>query len=633
VYRFDSPGLRGWRVATILSLIVGCAQLLAALNPDLTPLDSEELYNAAHARLLQLEHLDAFQRLQYRSYCGGCTVNALLGAGVFAMLGSSLLAWKLVPTLFIVTAVWFGTKALHDHSGPLGATLFAGLFALPPSTWQALSLVGWGNHMEAGCIAVVAACLLHALVKQPSTSRALGLGGVIALGMWIGFSSGFVPLAVALVLARRRAWKSLGLVVLAALPVVAIWALQSQTTSMSFLDPVYYPGERIPDVRRIPEKLWSLLAPRQLVALFGSPEGPLGWLGGWTWAGVAAWALLYAGRSSSLLRTTATFVLSFLGIYCVVRFTVWAPPSPEIAPPGSMRYAAPLYPLLFLLIAGGLAEAWREGKRRTAFLLLLPPLIVGLQSRIEAFSSPFPSLAALSMEAADMRYLRDQASYRLTSIEHTDCRTDDHAAQTVHAYGLGWTDAQDALNDDAGLPLPRLIAPDDRPQRAYFEAVGAAVWTRIDPHDTADISILSRALELLGNQTPDAQRTALAEIAWRRSHVWLANLRGGDPHGRALLVAINAAAEKLPSPADDALRYAMGRRWALDLARWAKPQDIALPHSPVPGPGFLEGMAYGLGTQWGSLAPIDQWWPPRTPPSPAARRAHKQALRDHWLAD
>ena len=54
----------------------------------------------------------------------------------------------------------------------------------------------WGNHMEAGCVAVVAVVLLTRLTHQPSTSRALGLGLVIGLGLWIGFSSGFVALAV-----------------------------------------------------------------------------------------------------------------------------------------------------------------------------------------------------------------------------------------------------------------------------------------------------------------------------------------------------------------------------------------------------------------------------------------------------
>jgi len=608
-------------------------QWLAALNPELTPLDHEELYNAGHARLLQLGHLQAAQLLQYRSYCGGCTINALAGAGVFTVLGPSLWAWKLVPALYSAVAVLVGSGALQRRIGPLAAVVFAGLFILPPPTWQYLSLVGWGNHMEAGCISVLAVVLLTRLLESPSTARAMALGSVVGLGMWIGFSSGFVALAVAASLVLHRAWRWLGIVVLTALPAVAIWGLQAATTDLSILDTIYYPGERLPDPTRIPEKLWSLLAPRQLVALFGHRAPYLGWMAGWAWALVAGWAWLRAGRSGQLARTVAGTAGCFVLVYALVRFTVWAPPAPEIAPPGSMRYAAPLFPLLFLLIAAAVGGAWKTGRRRFTVLALIPLLGVGLGARWAAFSAPFPSTAATRTLAPDFPYFRNQASYRLSPEAHAACETTDQRARDVHAYGLGWHAAQAAIGEQEAGPLPVLTPPPGHQEEPFFEAVGAAVLTSLDPRDRSGVEVLQRAQRRLSTQPLSAQRAALTEIAWRRSESWLGQLRRGQSLNQATLRAIHQASAALDHPADDALRNALGRRWAQDLARWGQPKELQLPTAPAPGPGFLEGFAFGLGVRWGPAVDLDRWWPGSSPPSAPARLAHQAGARLRWDTD
>ncbi len=621
----------GRRLDWGLAAAVLVVQLLAVLNPELTLLDHEELYNAGHARLLQLEHLDAFLQLQYRSYCGGCTVNALIGAALFAGLGPSLLVWKLVPILFSVVAVRVGSAALREYVGTLAAVVFAGLFLLPPPAWQYLSLVGWGNHMEAGCVAVIAAVLSARLALDPSPRRAIGLGLVVGLGLWIGFSSGFVILAIGLPLLYRRDIRAIGLVALGALPVVGIWGLQAWSTQLSILDPIYYAGESWPDPRRIPEKLASLLAPRQLVALFGHPESMLGWVGGWAWAAVGGWALIRSGRAGALGRTAAGFLLAYLVVYSLVRFTVWAPPAPEIAPPGSMRYAAPLFPLLFLTIAAAVGRTWSEGRRVHAVLVLIPLVAVGLGARLTALSDPFPSMAALTMQGPDIPYLRDQAGYRLAAEVHESCTTSDPQAQNVHAYGLGWHQAQAGLEQTGVGPLAPLEPPADLPRKAYFEAVGGAVLTELDPDGQGGTRILVAARNRLRNQEPDGLTAALREVSWRRSEAWLGRIRGGRSHDTRTLGEIFASSKPLPEPAGDALEFSMGRRWATDLARWAKPSQIILPNHPAATPSFLEGLAFGLGSRWGPQTDLVKWWPLDTMPSAGALAAFQEGASSRWL--
>ena len=626
----DDPKPAHRRLIWSLTLAVVAVQCLVVLNPEIVPLDHEELYNAGHARMLQLGHLDAFQRLQYRGYCGGCTVNALAGAAIFAALGPSLFAWKLVPILYSGLAVYFGTGALARSIGPMAAAVFAGLFILPPPMWQELSLVGWGNHYESGCLAIVALALMDKVVRTSRTADAMALGAVVGLGLWVGFSSGFVAIAAAVVLSARRRWRSLATVVLTATPVFAIWLLQAHTTSLSILETIYYSGERLPDPSRVPTKLWSLFAPRQLVALFGHGAHPVGWALGWAWAAVAAWAATRAYRSSPLLRIAGATALSFLAVYTLVRFTVWAPPSPEIAPPGSMRYAAPLIPVIFLLVAGAIGSAWQAGRRASATMALVPLITVGVGSRATAFSGSFPSTAALSTFAPDFEYFRNQASYRLSEAEHLTCDTQDYRSESVHAYGLGWHAAQTHMATLGTDTFPPLTTPQDQDD-AFFQAVGAAIWTGLGSSGLSHPSDLVAAHRQLTAQPRRGQHAALTEVAWRQADVWMEVMRDGRPHNGPTLRTINEISAGLPKPADTALRFAMGRRWAHDLARWGHPATLSLPSSPVPGPGFLEGLAYGLGNRWGPDIDLNNLWPASTPPSPAVRRSFEAGASARWL--
>jgi len=53
----------------------------------LAPLAFEELLNARAAVLLACGHAAELSLLQYRFFCGGCTVDAVVGAGWISLMG------------------------------------------------------------------------------------------------------------------------------------------------------------------------------------------------------------------------------------------------------------------------------------------------------------------------------------------------------------------------------------------------------------------------------------------------------------------------------------------------------------------------------------------------------------------
>src|SRR5688572_22565023 len=133
------------RTAWMAALLAALAtlQLLAVLNPDRVEVDPEEMYNAAHAYALTRGHWrDAFL-LQYRPFCGGCTLDAALGAGVFALLPPTWLAWKVVPTLFLLALAVAATGTLARREGRAPALAMGLLLLLPPPAFADLALIAW----------------------------------------------------------------------------------------------------------------------------------------------------------------------------------------------------------------------------------------------------------------------------------------------------------------------------------------------------------------------------------------------------------------------------------------------------------------------------------------------------------
>ena len=579
--------------AVFIALAVASAGVLSILHPEAIPHDSEELYNAAHARLIQLGHWERWLDLQYRGHCGGCSQNALLGAGLFHVFGASLAVWKMVPVIINGLLAYAGAKLILRASGLFGALIFGALLILAPPTFLELSLTAWGNHFEAGVGAIVVLSGAHWLAVKPSFHRAWWVGCLLALTLWTGFSAAFIGLGLIFVLFQRISRTHALVVAVLGASVGVFWWYQSQHSPSGPFETIYYAGEVLPSVTRIPSKLWTLVAPRQLVALFGLPTVEGGWVLGWASAAtilIAGWV----GRENPAMRMTLMFLGAFILVYSVVSFTVWAPPSPEIPPPGSMRYAAPIYGLSFVVLALGAGTLWGRGQRARALLILVPALTVGSVARSAHFAPPFPDKTVFSMAAADFEYSRDQLSYLLTLSEHQSCPSTEADAVSFHAFGVAWAETKKVLDGD---PLATFDVPTPSSFSA-LEGMASALLSQVDGDGEGGMGVLEAIDARVPGATEEARFEILAAASWRRS--WLDGL---PEHGTLRLTGFGRYVSHLDPIFQAALAHSFGRRWAADLLRWRQPYAFELPSMvslPEPlGEHFIAGFAEGLGERWG----------------------------------
>lgn len=592
----------------IVASVVGLAAVISVLEPNSIPHDVEELYNAAHARLLQVGHPDKWQSLQYRGHCGGCTHNALLGSMLFSTLGPSLFSWKLVPVLFTALLGFCGALVLNRTVGAFGASAFGLLIVFSPPTFRELSMTSWGNHFESGVAAIAVLAIYHWYSTSPSLPRACALGLALAWALWIGFSSVFIVFGMAWLLWRRTSIKHGAAIVVSGCAVAILWSLQAIHTTTTVFDTIYQPGESLPRLTRIPSKLWSLFGPRQLVALFGMPHTAGGWIGGWTVAAcglIAAWV----ARKRSAFRPILSLAVSFIAVYSVVRFTVWAPPAPEVAPPGSMRYAAPIYGLFFLTLALGAGTLWSKGKRTIACLLLLPSIGIGLGARMVSHTESFPDASVFDMAAPDFEYSRDQLSYLFTLEEHQTCSGSEPDHIAFHAFGSGWAETKQLLDRNEGAQVP----PPTAQHYAAIEGVASALLAQEDGSNEAGPFVLLRILDRIPSFSGAEQRAVVAAVAWRRD--WISDL---PEHGPRRVQAWNARIQGLPLGIQEGLTEAFGRRWAHDTIPWRQSIRLTVPSVDGMNPdvlnwfwaGFAEGLGERLGPKAQTVTPpldIPEW--------------------------
>ena len=564
----------------------------SVFQPDAIPFDQEELYNAAHARLLQLGHWENWLDLQYRGHCGGCTQHALLGAALFTLFGHTLFAWKLIPVLYIGLMAYAGARILRRYFGAVAAIAWGALLCLPSPTFLELSMTAWGNHVEAGVAAVVSLHVALRLRDQPTNKHACLLGMVLAWALWIGFSSVFLVPAMLPILWRRVDSRRLGLLFISATPVLLLWAYQHAFAISGPFETIYYAGETTPRLSRVPEKLWSLIAPRQLTALFG--DASMRHVG-WTVAlsvMVSAWISRHHPASRAFLWAMG----AFLSVYCTVRFTVWTPPAPEIAPPGSMRYAAPVYGLVWLTIAGAAGLAWQRRRRWLTVILIAPSLTAGLTARSAHLTGHFPDVSVLEMAAPDFLYARDQAAYTLTLDEHQASKTNEVDGRAFHDFGVGWHIARETLdqNPTAVLSPPKLTT------RASLEGIGAALLSEIDGDERGGLRTLDAMSARMDGFSSESRVRVLSEAARRRD--WTGPYRQG--HSSAKLSEFQSSIKLLSVEAQRAVTEDLGRRWAADLTRWRKPTPFTAPSTGALAypESFVQGYAEVIGRRLGDPA-------------------------------
>jgi hypothetical protein len=595
-------------------------QALALFNPDMVLLDCEERYNAGHALMLVEGHSDALLRLQYRNFCGGCSLTALTGAGVMSIFGTSWLAWKGVALLFTGLLSGVGTALLERRIGRAAAVVWVLLLCFAPLNWIRLSLLSWGNHAEAGVLAV---CILAMLLRDGSSRWQLGTGALCGGAIWFGFSSVFAVLGALLWRASERRWTALAWMCLGLLVAPLMWSLQWWSADQLPFGTIYQEGESTPSAARIPFKAWTLIAPQQIAGLWGLPRAVPGFILGLGWmlslvtaVGAALWLLRQRLESGESSPETAIPILTtgllgiWLSIYLVVGFGLELEPWPLVAAPPGLRYAAPVYPVVFLLVAALAGLGWQSGRRRAVIALLLPPMISGLAARAATLSAPFPSSFPTQLQATDGPYFRLQASYLLQTDEHETCSVQSSDSAALHAYSLGRQAQRDLLGEvpiDTPAPstsLASLTPPDSRPALHWYEGVGGGLIDNLDGRGQGNLAVLLELHTRLESLPETGSEIALDEALWRRVYRAGSWSLGRGELTELRLLQVLKQLDELPESLRASWLRAYGRRWGRVHGRLAQPSEVPFPSLPTEAAEpFAHGLGQGLGAEWG---PRDQ---------------------------
>lgn len=127
---------------------------------------------------------------QYYDNCGGHLVVGILAAPLFALLGPSYLALKLVPLLLGLGALVLSWWIVDAVAGRRAADVGAFLFALAPPTLLEYSLLAKGNHFENLPFQfALLALYLVAWRRGFGTRHLLVLGGAAGFAVFFYFGS------------------------------------------------------------------------------------------------------------------------------------------------------------------------------------------------------------------------------------------------------------------------------------------------------------------------------------------------------------------------------------------------------------------------------------------------------------
>lgn len=374
----------------------------------------EELLNARAAVLAACGHWSELSLLQYRFFCGGCTVDAAVGAGPIALLGPTELAWKLVPLLWQLLALAAVCALARAVSGARGVLVVLALWLGAPTAWRELLLTGWGNHAESAAFTFGAAALL--LQGRRSSFAALAAGGLAAFGLYYAWISAHALPALLLGALLVAGLRGLLAFLLGAPLGLLPWYLVERGEH-GILGSVGRP--EVPEAAREmatslsptePAVLWEwwaiALRPGRLWQV---QDGP------WATAGAAVAAVvLLLGLTGALLGlvslrrrhpASVALVLPALGLCGLVGATalrqdLWAE-VPELLgySPFLLRYRTPAFPLV-VLGCGVLAGLPRLGRPAAALAVLLGT--GGLAARLASWELDSPRDLGAELEVTEL---------------------------------------------------------------------------------------------------------------------------------------------------------------------------------------------------------------------------------------
>jgi 4-amino-4-deoxy-L-arabinose transferase-like glycosyltransferase len=435
------------------AIVAGLALRVWMLSNSLGTLDADEAVWGLMARHVLDGELSTF----YWGQPYGGTLVVFLTAPVFAVVGSSALALKLVPAALYVVAVLLVWRVGRRTIGEPAATVAAALFWIWPSYAVWKSMRAHGFYGSALVLSLLALLLVLRLRDQPSRWDAAALGLVLGLGWWQTpqFALIAVPAVLWLVVVRRhslpRFWLVLPAAVLGALP----WLVAN-------LRHDWYSFDYAPGGGTYFSRFRGFFTATLPMALDLRVPFALDWALGAVVAGLLllvalCWVAFLTLRRRDRLGPLLPVVLAFPFLYATSSFT-WLVEEP--------RYLVLLAPVLALLIAEGLRRpAVAAAALAAAFALSLAGLVrtedsLRYQTRTGHVDVPddlTPLLDAL--EARGERTVR--ADYWVA--ERITFESEERIVANSHRYPP-FTRRVDASTDSArvfvaGTPLERRARP------------------------------------------------------------------------------------------------------------------------------------------------------------------------------
>lgn len=392
----DWRALRWLLAANLLSLV-----LFLVGSPDGFS-NWEELHTPSAALMILNGYYGDILGMQYMTFCGGCSVDALLAVPLTALGGPSLLLWKLVPWGFSMLVLGCGYWVVDRWAGRYAAILYGLFVVLAPTAYHHLLMVGFSNHVQ------VMGLVWLSLVAWTRALETEGLGWPFATGLFLGLSfyycytSAFaLPVLLLLYFAWRPrdllrlrgwalafglalplgwwAWAQTHMPAKAGIDVPFFGVYQLEAGSMVSIENVI---SRLP---RLGPTCWrSLFAPSlgEGTLVLGAGIAlvfALGMLG----ALIYAVRTLVQRRARPLDMAIPGLALAFVAAYLLVDTAATADMS-RIWHPEYLRYQAPLLSLASACSAGTIVRLWHRQFRVPAVILAMLMLGPGLSGRLAA---------------------------------------------------------------------------------------------------------------------------------------------------------------------------------------------------------------------------------------------------------
>jgi nicotinate-nucleotide adenylyltransferase len=583
------------RFQTLLPILVGILCLIsgwaAARNPHMVEFDSEEAVNAAQAIALLAGHGGMeFMRLQYATFCGGCTVNAVLGSVVFSAIGPSWMAWKMVAVLTFAGFAGVAVAILRRCHGLYAATAFSLLLLAPWKTWLSLSLVALGNHQEAGLFGAVG---LLAVALSRSVRSTLVAGAVLGFSLFVGWSAAPAAAAGCASLLLRKSFRRLSVLVGGILLGLApLLALRAYIGKNHPIREIYGRTAFVPGVEHVQDKLSHLIEVGLPAALFGWPS-PFGrWVGVLCLVTIVICAVLAWRRRSNVGTLAVLGVLAWVCAYALVGFRLEKVDWSYLGTPIGLRYAAPLFPMVALLLASEVGHLWASKRFMLASMIIAPSLVSGLYARQLSVDLDGSSVGQSALYPADPDLEREIFSERLYLNEIVDCDSDSPHHRGLHAWALAWRGVHDALDNHPKMfhRPAELQPPTNFSEEMWWRGLGSTLSAQSSPNPTSSVWHVGRLESWIVDAPPEFRQASRREFWW----TWLQMYSG-------------SSLADAPGSDTPALQWAQGRMVGRASAAWFYPSAKELQSGVLDSVGegssssdhWLEGFGFGVAEHWG----------------------------------